>query len=112
LRWKLLIVASLLAAVAGAGVCFAAAFFLLAPARTYTSPQWLAPAVLIAPLAATVYASVFVYRHTARRRALQAVMTALLILLLTLTALALGSIFTGRPTPEIFRTPSPSAKTS
>ena len=109
---KLLIVVSLLAAVAGTGLCFAAAFFVLAPAKNHQLPGWLALVVLIAPLAATTYASVFVYRHTARRRALQAAATALLALLLTLAALVLGSILMGRPTPEIFPAPIPNAKTS
>jgi hypothetical protein len=92
LRWKLLIAASLLAAAAGAGACYAAAYFLLNPVGLIT------------------YAAIFVYRHTARRRALQAAATALLASLLTLTALTLGSALRARPEPET--SPIPPAKTT
>jgi hypothetical protein len=112
LRLKLLIVASLLAAVVGAGSCFAVAFFLLAPTKNVAPPLWAAAASLIVPLAATVYATIFVYRHTSRRRVLQAAATALLALLLTLTALLLCSTLNGRPRPEIIPATTPNAKTS
>jgi hypothetical protein len=105
LRWKLLIIASLLAAVVGAGTCFAAAYFLLDPARSISSPGWIAAATLLIPLAATTYVGVFVYRHTARRRTLQATATVLLTLMLILTALLLGSILLDGPTPEFLPAP-------
>jgi hypothetical protein len=96
MRWKLLIAASLLAAIVGAGACLLAAHFLLgaSPAR-----GWAATAVLLLPLGAIAAASVFVYRHTARRRSLQAMATALLASLLTLTALLAGSLLLHRPAP-------------
>jgi hypothetical protein len=62
---------------------------------------WAAVLALVAPVACVVYASVFVYRHTARRRTLQAAATALLASLLTLTALLLGSLLAGRRAPEL-----------
>ena len=105
MRWKLLIVASLLAAVAGAGVCLAPAYFLLDPARAPASPGWITAATLLVPLAATTYAAIFVYRHTARRRALQAIATVLLALILTLLALLLGSILLDRRMPEVLPVP-------
>ena len=110
MRWKLLIIASLLAAVVGTGACFVAAYFLLDPARARASLGWIAAATLLVPLAATTYVGIFVYRHTARRRALQATATVLLALLLTLTALLLGSLLLDRPTPEFL--PAPFTKTS
>jgi hypothetical protein len=100
LRWKLLIFVSLLAALVGTGTCFVAAYFLLDPARNLLVPGWVAAATLLVPLAAVTYACIFVYRHTARRRSLQAFATALLALLLTLTALFIGSIVIRRPSPE------------
>jgi len=106
----MLIVASLLAAVVGAVVCLAARYFLLDPARSVPSPGWIAAATLLVPLAANVYVGVFVYRHTARRRALQAAASVLLAALLTLTALLLGSYLLGRPKPEFI--PAPLIKTS
>ena len=81
MRWKLLIAASLLAAFAGAGVCYAAARYLL-PAAGAGASGWVAALPLLAPLAAITYAAVFVYRHTPRRRALQAVGAGLLSLAL------------------------------
>jgi MFS family permease len=110
LRWKLLTVASLLAALAGAGACFAAARFLLGASPGTAQTGWLVAATLIVPVAAITFASVFVYRHTARRRALQAAATALLAALLTLTALLLGSLLARRPTPEPLPAPAPNAK--
>ena len=109
---KLLILVSLLAAAVGAGSCFAVAFFLLAPARNVSPPMWAAAVSLVVPLAATTFATVFVYRHTSRRRVLQAAATALLALLLTLTALLLCSTLSGRPRPEIIPATTPNAKTS
>ena len=109
MRWKLLIAASLLAAAAGAGACLAAARFLL-PAAGPNRPGWAAALTILAPLGAITYASIFVYRHTARRRALQAAAAALLASLLTLTALTLGSILAGRPESELL--PAPPSKTT
>lgn len=110
MRWKLLIAASLLAAAASAGVCFAVAHYLLAPATRLSPPVWIAGLTLVVPLGAITYASIFVYRHTARRRAIQAAATALLSILFTLTALTLGSILAGSHAPELF--PVPPAKTT
>jgi len=107
LRWKLLIAASLLAAAAGAGACYAAARYLL-PAAGWNAPGWAAALPLLAPLGAITYAAIFVYRHTARRRALQAAATALLASLLTLTALTLAPVLSGRPAQELF--PAPPSK--
>ncbi|HEX8116857.1 MAG TPA: hypothetical protein VF521_06265, partial [Pyrinomonadaceae bacterium] len=65
---------------------------------------------LLLPLAAIVYAAVFVYRHTARRRQVQAAATALLASILTLAALALVPALTGSPGPELLP-PTPSKNT-
>jgi hypothetical protein len=109
LRWKLLIAASLLAAAVGAGAFYAASYFLLAPwAGRAAAPLWAAALSLLAPLGAITYAAVFVYRHTPRRRQLQAAATALLASLLTLAALTLGPVLKGRPAPELL--PSPPTK--
>jgi hypothetical protein len=108
LRWKLLIAASLLAAAAGSGAFYAAWYFLLAPWGGREAPLWAAALCLLAPLGAITYAAVFVYRHTPRRRQLQAAATALLASTLTLAALTLGPVFMGRPAPELL--PSPPTK--
>ena len=108
MRWKLLIAASLLAAAAGAAALYAAWYFLLAPWGGRGAPAWAAALSLLAPLGSVAYAAVFVYRHTARRRQLQAAATALLASLITLAALALVPLLTGRPAPELL--PSPPTK--
>lgn len=65
MRPKLLITASLLAGFLGAALCLLVVFSV--------ASSFLALAGLVA---ATIVACVFVYRHTARRRALQALLTA------------------------------------
>ncbi len=95
LRWKLLIAASLLAAAASAGALYAAWHFLLAPWGGREAPLWAAALSLLAPLGAIIYAAVFVYRHTARRRQLQAAATALLASLINLVGLAAWPLLAG-----------------
>lgn len=85
MRWKLLIVASLLAAAAGVGTYLAASRFLFA--LWASPPAWEDTFLALTPLGAIIFASIFVYRHTPRRRALQAAATALLASLLTFAAL-------------------------
>jgi len=94
-RWKLLIIASVLAALAGAGASLAA---LLVDFSYRLLPYWAGASIYLLPLAATTYASIFVYRRTSRRRALQAAATALLSLLLTLAAFVAVSFFFGQRT--------------
>jgi hypothetical protein len=62
---------------------------------------------LLAPLGAITFAAVFVYRHTPRRRQLQAAATALLASLITLAALTLVPVLAGRPAPELLPPPPP-----
>jgi hypothetical protein len=109
LRWKLLIAAPLAAAAVGAGVCAAVARMLARPGGA-PAATWAVGLALLAPLASVIYASVFVYRHTARRRTLQAAATALLASLLTLTALLLGSLLTTGRATELLLTPQPAAR--
>ena len=100
MRWKLLIAASLLAATVGAGAVLAVTYFALGAAPSEVPPAWLLAVVVLAPLGATAYAAVFVYRHTARRRTLQAAATALVAIALTLAALlAVPYLFAPRPSP-------------
>jgi integral membrane sensor domain MASE1 len=104
LRLKLLIVVSLVAAVVGAGVCLAVRFVLLDPPRIQAD-GWLAVASFVVPLVAISYAAFFLYRHTARRRGLQAASAALLTLILTLAVLLLGSTLARRPVRELVPAP-------
>jgi hypothetical protein len=93
-RWKLLIIASVLAALSGAGASLAALHFAFGGGRGLFS-DWAVASTLLLPLAATTYASIFVYRRTSRRRSLQAAATALLSLMLTLAAFVAVSFFYG-----------------
>lgn len=96
MRLKLIICASLLAAFLGAGssVVILLAFF--SSVKLASSPSLLFAATFLLPAAAIVFASIFVYRHTSRRRKLQAFMTAVLSTLLTITLFAVVSIVTSR----------------
>ena len=100
MRWKLLIIAAVLAALAGAGASLAALRFAFGGSRAVFS-DWAVASTLLLPLAATTYASVFVYRRTSRRRALQAAATAMLSLALTLAAFVAVSFFFGRETLDL-----------
>lgn len=95
MRLKLVIAASLLAAVVGAGSCIALVLGVFS-VKVLSSPGLLAASTLLLPVLAIVVASIFVYRHTARRRKLQAFLTALLAILLTLSLFVLASILTSR----------------
>ncbi len=87
MRWKLLLVASLFAAIIGAGAMLG---IVLVLGSSVSRPPMLdvttSPTLFIS-IVAIVVASIFVYRHTARRRLLQAVLTMVFAALLTLASL-------------------------
>jgi hypothetical protein len=99
LRWKLLILTSLVAAVAGAGLYAAIIYLIFVSSDLPGKAALLAVAALSLPIASMTYATVFVYRHTARRRKLQAAMTALLSLLLIIAALFAAGMIINRMMP-------------
>lgn len=100
MRWKLLLIASLLATLVGAGGTLGIIGF-FGFAKPFASQDRLIFATLLVPVAAITAASIFVYRHTARRRPLQAMMTALLACVLTLAVLILSSmLFAKRASPQ------------
>ena len=98
MRLKLVLAASGLAAIVGAGTCIALVLGVFS-AKALSSPSLLVFSTLLLPIAATAFASIFVYRHTARRRKLQAVLTALIAILLTLAFFIAASILTGQYNP-------------
>ncbi len=82
MRWKLLVIVSLVATIAGLGVSLGLTLLAL---RTGVRFNLAHPAVVAAELIMPVAAlagGIFVYRHTARRRKLQAGLTAVLTLIL------------------------------
>jgi len=83
MRWKLLVIASLAAALIGYGLWAALAIGVFGNARTLARNDWLLLTTAIIPLAMDAYSGVFVYRHTARRRKTQAILTAIMALFFT-----------------------------
>ena len=94
MRWKLLVTTSFVSALIAFGLWCALILVLFGSARDLARHEGLLLGSSILPLAFAAFASVFVYRHTARRRKTQAVITALLTLLLALgTYLAASQFF-------------------
>ncbi len=83
MRWKLLLVLSALASLVGAGVWCALVALLFSSNALIEPPRWLMPLSLVLPLALAFGAAFFVFRHTARRRKTQAVITFIVVLLLS-----------------------------
>ena len=98
MRLKLVIAASVLAAVVGAGSCIALVLGVFS-AQALSKPGLLAASTILLPIATIVIASIFVYRHTARRRKLQAALTVIISLVLTITFFVIGWIVTSRINP-------------
>jgi len=99
MRLRLVLAASLLAAIVGAGSCIALVLGVFSP-QALASPGLLVASTLLLPTAAIVFASIFVYRHTARRRRLQAFLTAILATLLTIGLIIFASILSARRNPR------------
>lgn len=91
MRWKLVLIASFVASVVGAGATLGMSL-LAGSSRPLASQNVIALSTLIIPIAMIIAASIFVYRHTARRRKTQAMATVLLSTILTL-AIILSCIF-------------------
>lgn len=107
MRWKLLLVTSLLATLVGAGAGLFFGRVLAGPAAPDGFGPYAPLVALLLPLVSITSASIFVYRHTARRRPLQAMATALLAALLTLGAMTAGSIYLARRTRTHAPAPPP-----
>ena len=88
MRLKLVLLTSLLGALLGAGVPIAIlaitigwrAFY---PAKFgYQANNWVdGLLIFLTPLITSTFAGIFIYRHTARSRKLQAILTAILVLI-------------------------------
>ena len=95
MRLKLVLAASVLAAIVGAGICIALVLGVFS-AKALSNPSLLVSSTLLLPIATIAFAAIFVYRHTARRRKLQAFLTAIIAIILTLAFFIAASIVTGR----------------
>jgi purine-cytosine permease-like protein len=105
MRLKLVIAASVLAAIVGAGMCIALVLGVFSM-KALSSPSLLVSSTLLLPIATISFASIFVYRHTARRRKLQAFLTAIIAILLTLAFFIAAAILTNRYRPLEPRPPA------
>jgi len=83
----------------GAGAAIVIILSVFSSFKPVTAPGLLVVSTYLLPTVATILASVFVYRHTARRRRLQAALTAIIALLLTILFFVLASIVTARSRP-------------
>lgn len=100
MRLKLVLIASLIAAVVGAGAGIATVLFVSSSLDSMIAPGLFVAATYLLPAITIFVASMFVYRHTARRRKLQVALTVLISVLLTLTIFVAVSTLTSRSTPE------------
>jgi uncharacterized membrane protein len=98
MRPKLVVGVSSLAAFVGAGSCIAIVFGVFSSLNPVTRPGLLVATTFLLPIVAITFAAIFVYRHTARRRKLQAFMTAVIATLLTLALFVLAIILSARTT--------------
>ncbi|MEP6741576.1 MAG: hypothetical protein ABJB61_03685 [bacterium] len=99
MRPKLVFLASLIAAMVGAGCAIGIVLFVFSSLAPLMKPGVVVLSTLLLPIVATLVASIFVYRHTARRRKLQAALTAIISLILILAIFLLASIATSRKRP-------------
>ena len=83
MRWKLLFLAPVAAAILGVGLWSLFTITCFGTARDLARHDWMLLASTLIPLGLTTYAGIFVYRHTARRRKTQAMLTVLFSCLLT-----------------------------
>ena len=83
MRWKLVVVTSLTAAVVACGLWSTLAIGIFGSARAMARSDSILLGSLILPLSITTFASFFIYRHTARKRKTQAVITVLLAFMFT-----------------------------
>ena len=99
MRLKLVLMSSLIAAVAGAGAATGIILSVFSSLKPITRPGVVVVSTYLLPVIAILLASIFVYRHTARRRKLQAILTATLSILLTILIFIIASIVTARRVP-------------
>jgi uncharacterized membrane protein len=99
MRLKLVFISSVVAATVGAGCAIAIILSVFSSLKPIRAPGLLVLAIFLLPAGAVLLASIFVYRHTARRRKLQAALTVIVSLVLTIAFFVTGSIVTSRVDP-------------
>jgi heme/copper-type cytochrome/quinol oxidase subunit 2 len=99
MRLKLVFISAFVAAILGAGSASAIIISATSSLKGLTRPGLLVISSNLLPVLAILFTSIFVYRHTARRRKLQAILTAILAILLTILFFVIASIVTARRQP-------------
>lgn len=99
MRLKLVLISSLLAAITGAGSAIAIIVSVFSSLHAIATPGLLVVSTYLLPILTTLLASIFVYRHTARRRKLQAILTATIAAILTILFFVVASIVLARREP-------------
>lgn len=92
MRLKLILLTSFVGAILGSGlpvliitITLGRRGFLLA--KSYpASDNWASGAILLIPVITALFSGIFTYRHTARRRKLQALLTGILVLVFSAVA--------------------------
>ena len=97
MRWKLLGLVSVIAALLGVALWSAATIAVFGSARAMARHDWVLLGSLVIPLGTAILGTLFVYRHTAHRRKSQAVIvTILTVLLAAVTYLVASGLFSSR----------------
>ena len=103
MRWKFLVLVSLVAAILGFGLWCALTIALFGSATELARHDWIFLSAYFLPSGFGIFAGFFVYRHTSRRRKTQAIVSAILALLLIALAYAIAL----RISPKRFRISRP-----
>jgi len=96
MRLKLVMLVAVIAAVVGSGTSIAIILTRSTSIHVLSSPDLVVTATLVLPVACVILAAFFVYRHTARRRKTQALLTGVLAAFLSLAFFIVASIVTSR----------------
>ncbi|MGZ5481539.1 MAG: hypothetical protein ACXWID_06105 [Pyrinomonadaceae bacterium] len=75
MRWKLVVLVSIIAALLAVTLWSAFAILFFGSAWAMARDDWRLAGSLLIPLAVTVFSGIFAYRHSARRRKTQAFLT-------------------------------------
>ena len=75
MRWRLLFLVSIIAALVAVTLWSTFAIATFGSARAMARDDWRLAGSLFIPLAVAIFSGVFAYRHTARRRKTQAILT-------------------------------------
>ena len=110
MRLKLVLIASFLAALVGSSASIAIMLGRSSSLRVLSAPGFMIVSTFVLPIVAATLAAAFVYRHTARRRKTQALLTAIIAACFSLALFLIASIYTLRTAP--LQPPQPTAPRS